>query len=234
MAYTIQQGSANLTTYWRAYDVTTGADYGGAEIAHNATGLTLMYARDRALAVTAVTAGSPAPADLADAAADHIDWGWCRVAGPFYRADFPDAVALTDLRKTLLAVYGISNVTFVQVTLADVVAGDPTAAPLTDSQIATAVVSNAAITTIDANIDTLVARVPSTVPTAVQTADALLGRSIAGGADGGRTVESALASLRNRVVISGGTLTVYDVDDTTPLWTGAITGTPAVTESNPA
>jgi hypothetical protein len=70
--------------------------------------------------------------------------------------------------------------------------------------------------------------------TSSEIADTLLGRSIAGGADGGRTVESALASLRNRVVISGGTMTVYDVDDTTPLWTGAITGTPAITESNPA
>jgi hypothetical protein len=71
-------------------------------------------------------------------------------------------------------------------------------------------------------------------PSSTAIADTLLGRSIAGGADGGRTVESALASLRNRVVISGGTMTVYDVDDTTPLWTGAITGTPAITESNPA
>lgn len=65
-------------------------------------------------------------------------------------------------------------------------------------------------------------------------ADALLDRNVAGGASGTRTVAEAFASLRNRVVISGGTMTVYDVDDTTPLYTATITGTPAITESNPA
>jgi hypothetical protein len=139
MAYTIQQDSTDLTTYWRAYDVATGADYSGAEIAHDATGLTLLYARNRTAAVTAVTAGSPAPVDLANAGVAHSDWGWCRVAGPFYRADFPDAVAATDLRRTLLAVYGVAGVSFVQVTLADVLEGDPTAAPATEQELADAV-----------------------------------------------------------------------------------------------
>jgi hypothetical protein len=61
------------------------------------------------------------------------------------------------------------------------------------------------------------------LPTAVQNADALLGRNIAGGSSTGRTVAQAFASLRNRVefdVPSGGSFTVFATDDSTPLWTG--------------
>lgn len=58
-------------------------------------------------------------------------------------------------------------------------------------------------------------------------ADRMLGRSIAGGTDGGRTVAQALAASRNRVVVDAATspptLTVYDVDDTTVLWTARVT-----------
>jgi hypothetical protein len=62
---------------------------------------------------------------------------------------------------------------------------------------------------------------------AAAVADRLLGRSIAGGADGGRTVAQALAASRNRVEIDSTstppTLTVYDVDDTTVLWRARVT-----------
>lgn len=64
-------------------------------------------------------------------------------------------------------------------------------------------------------------------PTAAQNADALLGRSLAGGADGGRTVRQALAASRNRVGRAGNVLTVYAEDDVTPLWTATITTDPA-------
>jgi len=63
----------------------------------------------------------------------------------------------------------------------------------------------------------------SDIPTAAQNADALLNRTISGGADGGRDVTSALQTLRNRQEIAAGTLTVYAEDDTTPAWTAAIT-----------
>jgi len=64
-----------------------------------------------------------------------------------------------------------------------------------------------------------------TPPTAVENADALLGRSIAGGANGGRMVKDALKALRNRVGIATGTMTVYEADDSTPAWTAAVTTT---------
>jgi len=52
--------------------------------------------------------------------------------------------------------------------------------------------------------------------------DALLGRSIAGGANGGRMVKDALRALRNRSEIVGSTLTVYTENDTATAWTAAV------------
>ncbi len=56
-------------------------------------------------------------------------------------------------------------------------------------------------------------------------ADALLARNVAGGSSVGRNVAEALAVLRNRTNIAAGTLTVYATDDTTPLFTAAVTTT---------
>lgn len=58
------------------------------------------------------------------------------------------------------------------------------------------------------------------------TADHLLGRNVSGGSDGGRTVKQALHFLRNKWVVSSGTLTVYDTDDTTSSWTASVSSTP--------
>lgn len=57
------------------------------------------------------------------------------------------------------------------------------------------------------------------------TADAFLARNIFGGSSSGRTVKQALAAQRCKVEISGGTMTVYEPDDTTPSWDAAITTT---------
>lgn len=68
-------------------------------------------------------------------------------------------------------------------------------------------------------------------------ADKVLGRNIAGGSDGGRTVTSALRSIRNRIAIALGVMTVYAEDDTTPAWTGAVTtdaSADPITEIDPA
>lgn len=62
-----------------------------------------------------------------------------------------------------------------------------------------------------------------TVAERAATADKLLGRTRAGGADGGRTVAECLAFGRNKWEISGGVLTVYGDDDLTPLYTAAVT-----------
>jgi hypothetical protein len=88
--------------------------------------------------------------------------------------------------------------------------------------------SAAALATVDDFVDTEVAALVTAVaalPTAAQNADALLARNVAGGGTGTRPVSEALATLRNRVAISGTTLTVYAADDTTPLYTATITRT---------
>jgi hypothetical protein len=67
-------------------------------------------------------------------------------------------------------------------------------------------------------------------------ADAFLARNIAGGSSVGRIVSEALAFLRNKWAIVGSTLTVYDADDTTILWTADITSsssTQQITGSDP-
>ena len=56
-----------------------------------------------------------------------------------------------------------------------------------------------------------------------EIADRLLGRTISGGADGGRTVTSALRVIRNRQRIAAGTITFYEEDDSTVSHTGAVT-----------
>lgn len=56
-----------------------------------------------------------------------------------------------------------------------------------------------------------------------EIADEILNRDIVGSVSGGaRNVRSAFRAIRNRVVSSGGTLTVYEEDDTTPAWTAAV------------
>jgi hypothetical protein len=70
-----------------------------------------------------------------------------------------------------------------------------------------------------------------------EIADGILARNIAGGSSAGRTVKDALSFLRNKWTIVGTTLTVYDTDDTTVLWTGTVTGTAGadpITGSDPA
>lgn len=60
------------------------------------------------------------------------------------------------------------------------------------------------------------------IPTAVENADALLGRNVSGGSSTGRTVKQALHVLRNKSAVAAGTLTVYDTDDTTSSWTATV------------
>lgn len=90
----------------------------------------------------------------------------------------------------------------------------------------------AALGLASANLDTQL----DAMPTAAENADKLLGRSLAGSADGGRTVQQALRASRNRTAIAGGTLSVYQENDTTVDWTASVTtsaGNP-ISEIDPA
>jgi hypothetical protein len=74
-----------------------------------------------------------------------------------------------------------------------------------------------------------------------EIADAILNRDMSTGTDSGsstvRTVRQALRLNRNKVEISGGTMTVYKEDDSTSSWTSSITTDGAaepITASDPA
>lgn len=111
----------------------------------------------------------------------------------------------------------------------------------------------AALTTVDDFLDTEIAaikaktdsltftvagQVDATLPATqlAAVADKILGRNIAGGSDGGRTVTSALRRVRNRRRINGGNLETYREDDTTLDHSDAITTgvRNPITESDPS
>lgn len=102
-------------------------------------------------------------------------------------------------------------------------AGDPWSTSLPGSY-GSGTAGNIVGNRIDAAVST---RLPiesyTTPPTAVANADALLGRNVAGGSSTGRTVSEALYVLRNKVAISGSTMTVYSTDDSTTSWSAALT-----------
>ncbi len=89
--------------------------------------------------------------------------------------------------------------------------------------------SQASVDTVDGVVDSIltdtgnILTAVDAVPTAVENADALLARNVAGGSSAGRTVKQALYPSRNKTEIAGGTLTVYEVDDTTPSWDATVT-----------
>lgn len=74
------------------------------------------------------------------------------------------------------------------------------------------------------------AKVATTLPASLDgtataaVADRILGRNVAGGSDGGRTVAQSFYVLRNKVAIDtvNNLLVVYGVDDTTPAFSAAI------------
>jgi len=109
----------------------------------------------------------------------------------------------------------------------------------TDTNTLGPVAVRGAVATID-DVGILL-EVVSTIPTAIEIADALLDRNMATGTDSGsttvRTPRQALRFLRNKWSISGTTLTVRKEDDSTASWTSEITGTAGadpITSSDPA
>jgi hypothetical protein len=125
-----------------------------------------------------------------------------------------------------------------QATLQTSVDDLPTNAELATSQAAADDATLAQIALVKAKTD-LIPAAPAAVgdiPTTAQIADKVLLRNLAGGSDGGRTVQDALRFNRNKFTIAGGTLTVYEEDDTTIAWTAVITQTAGdpVSASDPA
>jgi hypothetical protein len=120
-------GQTDVTTYWHAYNNTTGAKR--TDIVFNTTTLTLQYVRNRAADVQAVTGGGTAPVTLAADDTAHTDWGFRHIAGGLYRIDWPDAAFLTGVGFVVLDVFGPTDTVFVAAPgPVDILGADPRSA----------------------------------------------------------------------------------------------------------
>ena len=63
----------------------------------------------------------------------------------------------------------------------------------------------------------------ASIPTTAAISDKILGRNLAGGSDGGRTVQDALRALRNKVDTTQNPAVIYKEDDATTAWTTTLT-----------
>lgn len=75
----------------------------------------------------------------------------------------------------------------------------------------------------DSSVGAMAVSVALTAGERNSVADALLARNVAGGSSSGRIVSEAFYTLRNKVAIAAGTMTVYGVDDTSAAFTAAVT-----------
>lgn len=121
---------------------------------------------------------------------------------------------LVDTDKVSISVQHMANDVITNAKIADnAFAAEQFAADfLTSAKIADDAIASEHIATDAITADSLAASANEEI------ADALLNRTISGGANGGRDVTSALRGIRNKVDLStpgGGTGTVYEEDDTT-------------------
>lgn len=236
MSRIVAKGAVDQTIYVEILDSasTTGGRKTG--IVYNSAGLTAYYVRNGASA-TAITLATLAAANSA-----HSDGGFKEVDATnmpgVYRLDLPDAAVASGADSVVVTIKGASGAAQVsaEIQLTGINAQNATTGGLGNLDVASSTLATAsALSAVAGYIDTEVAAIKAKtdnlpaspaatgdIPTAVQNADALLGRNVAGGSNGTRTVAEALYVLRNKVAISGGTLTVYGTDDATPAFTATV------------
>lgn len=127
MARPIQAAATDVTLYFLAVDIATGAVV-TAGIAHDAAGLEIAYTRLREETVKAVVGDTPAPASLASDTATHTNWGWRHVGNGLHRADFPDA-AFVSGSAGVICMPKLTGYQFIQVDPNLIMAVDPVADP---------------------------------------------------------------------------------------------------------
>jgi len=149
------------------------------------------------------------------------------------------AMATGVIAAATFAAGAIDNAAF---NVTETLTANPAAGGITATSFAAGAIDAAAIGTGAIDADAIAADAIGSSElaesAAQEIADAILNRDIAGGASGGaRIVRDALRLLRNRKAESGGTLTVYQENDTTAAWTATVTRTAStnpITEIDPA
>lgn len=205
----IKKGSTDQLVYVRIADSSSSTGAGLTGLAYNSSGLVCSYVRPLGSA-TALTLATQTVTGA------HSDGGFVEVSAAnlpgLYRLDLSDAMVATGVDRVVVMLSGASNM--VPCTLE---------IPLTDQEpwgsvvVASGGIGSGAHAAAELNA----------------IADGVLDRNMATGTDSGtdstsvRTPRQALRALRNKVVESGGTLTVKKEDDSTTSWTAAVTRTAA-------
>lgn len=240
----VKKGATDRSVTIRIIDSVEGTPETG--VVFNTAGIDLWYRREGA-AKTSIT-----EATLAALTTAHTDGGFLHIGDGEYRLDLPDAAFATganhvDVGGTVTDMVVIGGrVRLVNYDPEDTVRLGLTALPNAAADAAGGLpISDAGGLDMDdlkADVTAILADTGTdgvVIAAATQTsiADTLLKRdwtSVSGEAS--RSLLNAVRVLRNRFRISGGTLTVYEEDDTTSAWTGAVTQTAGnpVSEVDPA
>lgn len=175
---------------------------------------------DGAITAAKIAADAITSAKIADGALTAA-----KAAAGFFDAVWSVAARLLTAGTNIVLAKGVGVTGFNDLDAPGVRGAVGLAAANLDTQLGTIVTNQGTI-----NTNVLTRAVPGdamtlTVAERAAIADKILGRRVSGGADGGRSVSQALAVLRNKVEVVAGVLTVYDVDDTTVLFTAAVTQT---------
>lgn len=211
------RGSAPNALVSSRVDASVGAMASGVitAAAHAAGAIDAAAIADNAIDAGAIAANAITAAKIADGAIDAATFAAGAIDAAAIAADAIGsselaATAANKIRDTILSdatAFAGANIALIKAKT-DNLPSDPADESLLEAAIATRAAPGDAMALTGAE--------------RAAVADKVLGRTRAGGADGGRTVAECLAFGRNRWEISGGVLTVYQDDDLTPLYTAAV------------
>lgn len=196
-------------------------------LTHATAGLTLAYTRAFNVAATSITLVTQTVTGA------WASGGFVHRGGGVYRLDLPLAARAAGVTQIEIVATALPAGVRMAPVVVSITPDDLTVASPTDASIATAVdatladnfsalPSAAAIATA---VWTASTRELTTIGASIREAiaDTFLGRAIQGGANGGRTVTSALRMVRNRQQRVGASMNYHLEDDTTVFTTAALT-----------
>jgi hypothetical protein len=220
--------SKSVDIFIRDSSATTGVGLTG--LAYNTAGLTAYYHRagSAAAAITLAT--------LASATAAWSSGGFVAVDGTnmpgVYRLDIPDACLATGVDEVVIMLKGATNMepVLLEIQLTSVDPNDAVRGGMTALPNANAGAAGGLMTCSSANVLNTDAIAAASIAAAAATkvADATLARDLSAvSSPASRSLLNAARILRNKHTVAGGTLTVYQEDDSTSAWTGAVTSDPS-------
>jgi hypothetical protein len=247
MKLQLKKGSADVTVLIFVQDSSSTTGAGLTGLVYDSSGLACYYARPGAVAAALTLATQTVTGAHADGGFAEVDS--TNMPG-VYRLDFSDAIVASGVNSVIVYLQGASNMApcVLEIQLTGIDVNDATAAGI--SRLDAAVSSRSDFDEATDDVSVAVGGIGATAfaagavdaaalaqDAAREIADEFLNRNLAGGGSGNtRNVRNALRILRNRAAIAGGTLTVYQEDDSSSAWTAVVTtaaGNP-ISEVDPA